>query len=586
MGNLSWQNAAVLLLPLWVLAAGCGDDAVSMAQFATNWNAPQPAASFYPASPTHGFNSHEVVDWDADGDLDLFLGSAHGDSVGLFLHPNLPGGIQSTPASFMAGGIYAISTIDWDGDGRPEVAVGRTNPMKVELYDDDIFGNQYSLHTIPGGKTTQLAWVDHDGDNTPDLSVLRETDSASALASAVYLDLTTPQGTQPIGGIVSLPTSSDVPQFTVHSWVDLDGYGDHELVTCGRNLADTFSWLYVWEYDSVTETWLQLDQMHIGDGDCRALAWADYDDDGDFDLAVAMAGSKNLLLRNTSGLPPLELACFLGDDDGSNDLGWGDWDADGLPDLVLFHKDGEGAAVWGNGVLRSCQPGGVMGEPATVSFPALGTEAAALSLADIDGDARIEIVVVPTEPGFAAMIVNNEARPPLGAGPPASSGDDGQAVAMVWADFSDDATEELVVVTSNGRLLIYAASPTGLSLLATHELSGGISPSTLALADWNNDGTMDALIGTGAGTPDRLLQVDSNGNMQTVWQSEPSNTSDALWVDLDLDGDLDLLRSTKYVACSSMRATWPSTMGPSAPTRTTPISPSCLRTSYCSPSRT
>lgn len=529
----SYRVTGALILTASLLALSCEERTLSTGQFASSWDPPSTQANIYPASPTDGFDAHSVTDWNGDGTLDLFLASASGPVTGLFLHPNVDRKIFLNSTHGIMGEIGVISTIDWDGDGRPDIGLGYASGL-VSIYDNELFdspgppdwyvqgNNENNIH--------QLTSVDHDGDGAPDLSVLR------AGPSAVY-NLQGQAGPPPFGGEYPLPSSADIEQATIHSWADFDDDGDSDLALCGRDAGDSESRITFWEDGN--GTWEQSGTYQsLGLGYCRALAWADYDEDGDFDLAVAMEGSRSIIFQNNGSLssPPLVPACALAGAPEASDLGWGDWDADGLPDLILLTLP-SGALVYSNAAARECGDGTVI-----LPFPGLGTESSALSLADIDGDTRIEIVAVPVQEGFAATIIDSGTRPPLVDGAPESSGPDGQAVDMAWADVVGDLAEELVVVTSDGRLLLFTPSLAGLTLAVTNSLTSPISPSTLALADWDNDGTTDAFIGTGSNSSDRLVKGQSNGSVEEVWQFDPSNTSDAVWVDIDVDGDLDLLR--------------------------------------------
>ena len=80
--------------------------------------------------------------------------------------------------------------------------------------------------------------------------------------------------------------------------------------------------------------------------------WADFDADGDLDLFVGFkAGYKNRLYRNDAGI-----FAEVGEQAGIADLtdtrgtGWGDFDADGRPDLLVgfSHRSGAPAKLYHN----------------------------------------------------------------------------------------------------------------------------------------------------------------------------------------------------------------------------------------------
>lgn len=117
-------------------------------------------------------------------------------------------------------------------------------------------------------------------------------------------------------------------------WVDFDGDGDLDLALAGADFARPNG-----EYAAVLRndagTFVDVGAELVG-GWYSALGWADYDGDGDPDLAVA--GNTNWTA--TTALYRNEGGSFVEVDAGlpavrQGALEWGDFDADGDPDLLL-----------------------------------------------------------------------------------------------------------------------------------------------------------------------------------------------------------------------------------------------------------
>ncbi|NJM07691.1 VCBS repeat-containing protein [Candidatus Gracilibacteria bacterium] len=72
----------------------------------------------------------------------------------------------------------------------------------------------------------------------------------------------------------------------------------------------------------------------------RAIALADYDNDGDRDIAVANSNAPVRLLRNdsTPGNIIFSLVWSAPTSDYSNDVAWGDVDNDGDLDLAVANE--------------------------------------------------------------------------------------------------------------------------------------------------------------------------------------------------------------------------------------------------------
>ena len=271
------------------------------------------------------------------------------------------------------------------------------------------------------------------------------------------------------------------------SWVDLDGDGDLDLtipVDSDRNGC-----LRVWENDGgrfveVTEA-LGLGCVPFA----RSAAWIDLDDDGDLDLYLtrrSFAGT-NLVFENQGGflvphaVPELETP--------ATDVtqAWADFDGDGDLDLYL---------------------------------PAVIVTAQRLLLRD-----------GPFEFRDVASTVGLDAE--------------ATAVAGAWADYDEDGDPDLAVGLATGIRLyrneggVRFEDVTG----AATELSGFLIVPSWADAD--ADGDLDLL--AGGFFPPRLFEnrhsdgEESFRDRTADWGSGFAGSTGGSWVDLDLDGDLDLL---------------------------------------------
>jgi hypothetical protein len=518
----------------------------------------------YPASAPNGFSTHAVVDWNGDGALDLLVGSTalHGAS-GIFYHPNINGVIFPSHSGQLNVSAAEVTAADWDGDGRPDLATGSTSGG-IAVYDNDAFFTPSPrwYEGLGGSGAPLLRWVDHTSDGEPDLSVFGVGQSSQGIYPFQLV-----QGQAGLGPPIPPPPLGGSDRVTEQAWANFDDDGDFDLALCLEPPASPngLSLLQFWENNGVG--WQQVGGNHyFQTAYCRGLAWADYDGDGDYDLAVALDGDASRLYLNLGASHPGRFAedCLLNGDAAASGLAWGDWDADGLPDLVLATLGlgnpvpgvpVTGALVFDNAAVRDCEAG----EPVP-NYPGLGDDLVDITLADIDGDALLELVAVPTGEGQAALIVDSEVLLPFPNSAPLPSGQVGQALALAWGttraagddddsagpDTNDDPIEVLAVLAADNQLYVFGTSADGLSLLSSHSLNDFLDepmvPTDLAVADWDNDGLLDFLVTTDSAGGDWLFQGKEDLGLDDVWQSSTSETSDLAWVDLDLDGDLDLLR--------------------------------------------
>lgn len=284
-----------------------------------------------------------------------------------------------------------------------------------------------------------------------------------------------------------------------------------------------------------------------------ANAWADFDGDGDLDLAVSMKSGAILLFVNEEGAFREGGADFglprAGDE--LRGLSWGDFDGDGDPDLFagsnvspipsrsyLFRNDGDrfvelaldaGAAVPGRASRQA-------------------------NWIDFDGDGDLDLYAANRAganrllrnqlsqgaPGFEAL--------PYGFG----TVDIRRTVGACWFDADGDGDLDLFLANqsgdsdafwrNDGDRFVEIAESLGIDQTERSLAEGGVA---CAPGDYDNDGDLDLYVGT-YGENHLYRSTLSEGAFGFVDEArsagllEPANVVGAAWGDVDNDGDLDL----------------------------------------------
>lgn len=285
-----------------------------------------------------------------------------------------------------------------------------------------------------------------------------------------------------------------------------------------------------------------------------SLAWADYDNDGDLDIAIAGHDGTAYRLRvyrnngnGTFNPTPVEPQPGWGVSDCS--IAWGDYDNDGDPDLAVAGHDGtvKRFRIYrnnGNGTFNSTpvepEPGwGVSSDPCSVAW------------CDYDNDGDLDIAVAGIDTGvvFVCRIyINNgdgtfdpnEIEPQPGRGY--------RDCSIAWGDIDNDGDQDIAIGGHEGM---------GPTLQAYTNLGDGtfssnriyIGPGTLccsiAWADFDNDNDLDLGLGGYSGAYQLAVHVN-NGNGTFSSTVEPEDPGYGIrwggiaWGDYDNDGDLDL----------------------------------------------
>ncbi|HOX26608.1 MAG TPA: M6 family metalloprotease domain-containing protein [Candidatus Krumholzibacteria bacterium] len=267
------------------------------------------------------------ADVDADGDQDCFV--VRRDLPALLLRQQAPG-VFAGAAELAPAGLDAIRGavwLDYDGDRRLDLHLVRDGKPDLLLRapgrDAPLFGEYEVQDILPGlsfARTVAGAWCDYDADGRPDLyqvNLYGENVLVQNRLPARFVDVTHGGlGTPWRGGTVA--------------WGDFDGDADFDLYVVQDGAADVvlrqYNGVFVLESGENTDT----------PGQGRDAVWADFDNDGDLDLYVTRFAETDRLLMNDGEGHWVESPILLPEVAGPNVAALaGDLDGDGGIDLVI-----------------------------------------------------------------------------------------------------------------------------------------------------------------------------------------------------------------------------------------------------------
>jgi hypothetical protein len=273
---------------------------------------------------------------------------------------------------------------------------------------------------------------------------------------------------------------------------------------------------------------------------------ADLDGDGDRDLAVATEGNGNQdvveLFRNVGGSFSAAGTIFLGNGTSPTGLAAADFDGDGDMDLAVTLKNVNQVQIVRNN--------GAFSFTSTAAVSTGGSEPRQISAADMDGDGDMDVVVSNRESSQVSVLRNTAGTLTLvGAFAMGSEARD-----HAIGDFDGDGDRD-VAVSSHDSRQVAVLTNTGTGLLGAPSflnVPGATRPDGLAAADMDGDGDIDLVCG--AGDDNQVAQnfVVLFRNAGTGAFTGPFNfatggldTGDVFVADLDGDGDRDVVAANQ-----------------------------------------
>ncbi|MBP7654626.1 VCBS repeat-containing protein, partial [Candidatus Dependentiae bacterium] len=320
--------------------------------------------------------SVDCGDYDNDGDLDIAVSGQDGGTNKRFIifrnnsdstYTNIaePMGINSGVRS------SSIDFGDYDNDGDLDIAVsgldGAANKRLIIFRNDGsgTFVNASEpMGTNAGLWYSSIAWGDYDNDGDLDLAASGQ-DGASNKRLIIFRN----NGNNSFTNAAEPMGINEGVYYSSIAWGDYDNDGDLDLAVSGQD-GGTNKRLIIFRNDGGSSFTNAAEPIGVNAGLYNSsICWGDYDNDGDLDLAVSGYNGlyRLIIFRNDGGSSFSNAAEPMGSNAGVgfSSIAWGDYDNDGDLDLAVSGWDSINRRLI---IYRNDGNGFINSRPATPSF--------------------------------------------------------------------------------------------------------------------------------------------------------------------------------------------------------------------------
>ena len=360
------------------------------------------------ATDTTNTNGASFVDYDNDGDLDIFLSNANTPFGFNTLYENKGNDnfvkISAGEVTHMQSVSFGHSWGDYDNDGLPDLFVVNAFTSLGSVLYKNLGDNKFSRnenYDITRSAALGFAsnWRDFDNDGFLDLLIVHPAGGFVGLpTTSNFLFKNNGDDLGNFTPIVTTPITRGTAPFTNATWCDYDLDGDSDLFIGSGPANGTTAPDFLFK-NLLTETGkasferIRHKSFAIDSLDGQTWNWIDYDNDGDLDAYVtnwggSVGGLKNNLYKNEG-----DTIIRVHQGAIANDVGvslanvWEDFDNDGDLDVYVGNDGRQANRYYENlsdGNFKSVEKG---------HFVEAGRNTWGVATGDYNNDGRVDLLV-------------------------------------------------------------------------------------------------------------------------------------------------------------------------------------------------
>jgi len=304
---------------------------------------------------------------------------------------------------------------------------------------------------------------------------------------------------------------------------------EHIKSSQGIPLVSSYVWSFMVKVDGGSGTFAPYTFYGVSE-DPKSVFAADFDGDGDLDLATAnFWNSDNICILLNNGDGSFAADYFFQVGDGPISIIAADLDADGDLDLTTANAESDNVSI----LLNNGD-----GTFASHSDYAVGSNPFSVFAADLNGDGCIDLATANQNSANVSVLLNN------GDGSFATHAvfQVGEGVrSIIAADFDGDGNIDLATANQNSNNVSILLNNGDSSFTAQTIYQVGEEPRSITFADFDEDGDLD--LATANQNSDNVSVLLNNGDgtflTDSIFQVGNYPTS-VFSGDFDGDGDIDL----------------------------------------------
>lgn len=327
---------------------------------------------------------------------------------------------------------------DFNNDGWPDLFVTMNSGTTSVLFTNDGHGG-FALDNSAGigsgtGSSWGSAWADYDNDGNLDLM--------GSVYGGGNNFLFRNKGDGTFVRITADPVVMNGPSGNNAVWADYDNDGFVDAFFAGSPSL-------LFHNNGNGSFTKQTNSAVIIDRGGQGCSWGDYDNDGFLDLVVTRVNQPNLLFHNNrnGSFTRVTTPPFATDTAISQGCSWGDYDNDGLLDLVICNNGARNFLYHNNG-------NGTFAKITTNAISMVVASSSGSAWADYDNDGYLDLFIAVR--GGNNLLFHNNGNGTFtqvtGVNPVNLSG---SWIGGAWGDFNNDGFPDLFVANQNGINALY-----------------------------------------------------------------------------------------------------------------------------------